>query len=184
MWYVKNRLISGYPTLRTYPGVQLFCPLNVRKDGTVVFAAPMGDGHAPLVALKDIAFWVRKSFDNPDTMTGKDLEIVSDVVDWPTVVETFTRVTGKPAEYKRLSEEEFFDLFENSTLPAATHAARPAGSWRKTFGGLFALMRDDIMKRDLEWVKSIHPNSTTLEQWMRDTQYDGSYHTLLKLVGA
>jgi hypothetical protein len=144
----------------------------------------MGDGHAPLIALKDIAFWVRKTFDNPDTMTGTDLEIVSEVVDWQTIVETFTRITGRPAEYKNVTMDEFFDLFENTDMPAATNAVRPAGSWRKTFGGLFALMRDDIMKRDMEWIKSVHPNTMTLEQWMRETQYDGGYQALLKLVGA
>jgi NmrA-like family len=156
----------------------------VRKDGTVVFAAPVGNGHAPFIALKDIAFWTRKTFDNPDTMTGNDLEIVSEVVNWPTIVETFTRVTGRPAEYKSVTMDEFFDLFENADVSAATNAARPTGSWRKTFGGLFALMRDDIVKRDTEWAKSIHPKTTTLEQWMRETQYDGGYQALLKLVGA
>lgn len=162
----------------------MFAPLNVRKDGTVVFAAPAGKGRAPLTALDDIAFWVRKSFDNPETMTGKDLEIVSDIVDWPTIVETFTRVTGRPAVYKDLTEDEFFDLFENADLTAATLAVRPAGSWRKVFGAFFAIFRDDIVKRDIEWVKSIHPNTLSLEQWMRDTHYDGSYQALLKLVGA
>jgi len=115
-------------------------------------------------------------------MTGKDLEIVSDVVDWPTVVETFTRVTGKPAVFKDLTTDEFFDLFDNADVSAATHAVRPTGSWRKTMGAFFALFRDDIIKRDIDWVKSIHPNTTSLEQWMRETQYDGSYQALLKLV--
>ncbi|KAF9504665.1 hypothetical protein BS47DRAFT_1378330 [Hydnum rufescens UP504] len=141
-----------YTVLTTGPYMEM---LNVVRTniqnpyGTVVFAAPMGNGHAPLIALKDIAFWVRKTFDNPDTMTGKDLEIVSEVVDWITIIETFTRVTKRPAEYKNLTMDEFFDLFENTDVPAATNAVRPAGSWRKTFGGLFALMRDDIIKRDM-----------------------------------
>ncbi|KAF9519440.1 hypothetical protein BS47DRAFT_1375104 [Hydnum rufescens UP504] len=154
-----------YTVLTTGPYMEmlnvLFCPLNERKDGTVVFAAPMGNGHAPLIALKDIAFWVRKTFDNPDTMTGKDLEIVSEVVDWITIIETFTRVTKRPAEYKNLTMDD----------------------WRKTFGGLFALMRDDIIKRDMRWIQSVHPNTMTLYEWMHETKYDGTYHMPLKLLG-
>jgi len=79
--------------------------------------------------------------------------------------------------------DEFFDVFENTDMPAATNAVRPAGSWRKTFGGLFALMRDDIMECDMEWIKSVHPKTMTLEEWMRETHYDGGYQGSLKLVG-
>lgn len=148
-----------------------------------MFAAPIGDGHAPLVALKDIAFWVRHVFDHPDTTTGKDLEIASDVFTWDELVATFTKVTGKKAVYKRLTLDEFFDCMHNPDLTAATHAARPAGSWRKTIGGLWALLRDDVLTRDMDWIRSVHPNSLTLEEWMRETNYDGSFAPLLKLIG-
>jgi len=160
----------------------LFAPLNVRKDGTVVFAAPVGNGRSPFLAIKDGGFWARKIIDNPETMTGKNIEIASDVVSWPTIVETFTRVTGKPAVYKSLTTDEWFDLFENTELSAAVAPARPSGTWRQSFGTWFALMRDEIIQRDMDWIKSVHPNTTSLEQWMRETKYDGSYQPLLKLV--
>jgi len=159
-----------------------FAPLNVREDGTYVFAGPIGDGHAPLVALQDIAFWVRHTFDNPEKTSGKDLEIASDSFTWDELVATFTKVTGKKAVYKRLTMDEFFDLFINADLEAATNQVRPTGSWRKTIGSVWALLRDDILTRDFDWIRSVHPNTLTLEQWMRETQYDGTYQPLLKLV--
>ncbi|KAF9503816.1 hypothetical protein BS47DRAFT_1355847 [Hydnum rufescens UP504] len=76
-------------------------------------------------STSDIAFWTRKAFDNPNTMTRKDLEIASDIVNSPTIVKTFTRVTGEPAEYKSVTMDEFFDLFENAGVSVATNAARP-----------------------------------------------------------
>ncbi|KAJ7740975.1 hypothetical protein B0H14DRAFT_3515398 [Mycena olivaceomarginata] len=39
----------------------LFGPLNVREDGTVVFAAPLEDGHVPLIALKDLGWRATRS---------------------------------------------------------------------------------------------------------------------------
>jgi len=157
--------------------------LNVREDGTYVFAGPVGDAPAPLVALQDIAFWVRHALDNPEKTSGKDLEIASDVFTWEELVATFTKVTGKKAVYKRVTMDEFFDLFINADLQAATHNVRPTGSWKKAIGGIWALLRDEVIKRDFDWIRSVHPNSLTLERWMRETQYDGSYQPLLKLVG-
>jgi hypothetical protein len=157
--------------------------LNVREDGTYVFAGPVGDAPAPLVALQDIAFWVRHALDNPENTSGKDLEIASDVFTWEELVTTFTKVTGKKAIYKRVTMDEFFDLFINADLQAATQNVRPTGSWRKAIGGIWALLRDEVIKRDFDWIRSVHPNSLTLEGWMRETQYDGSYQPLLKLVG-
>ena len=53
--------------------------------------------------------------------SGKDLEIASDNVTWDELVATFTKVTGKKAVHKRLTIDEFFDLFINVDLEAATH---------------------------------------------------------------
>ena len=79
----------------------LFSPYNVRKDGTVVFASPAGlTGSFPLIALEDLGWWVRYIFDNVATTTGKNIKIASQVATFPEIVEAYTRVTGKRAEYK------------------------------------------------------------------------------------
>lgn len=45
------------------------------------------------------------------------------------------------------------------------------------------MFRDDIIKRDLGWIRSLNPNGHTLESWMRETGYKGKIgRTLLKDV--
>lgn len=137
-----------------------------------MFAAPIGDkGVIPLIALDDIGWWVRYIFDNAPSTTGKDFEIASDPVTFPEIVETFKRVTGLPAVYKALSMDEFFELMNGKEVPVAS--AVPDGkTWDANFRSFFALFRDNIVKRDMDWIRSIHP-PTTVEQWMRDMKYTG-----------
>jgi hypothetical protein len=56
-------------------------PLNKRPEGAFVFAAPICDGHMALVALSDIGWWARYTFDHREETSGKNLKIVSDMVD-------------------------------------------------------------------------------------------------------
>ena len=35
------------------------------------------------------------------------------------------------------------------------------------------MWRDDIVKRDMEWLHTINPNGDTLESWMRTNKYTG-----------
>lgn len=146
-------------------------PLNVRPDGTRVWAAPMGQkGQYPLIALDDIGWWARYIFDHPLETSGKNVAIASQLASVPEIVETFTRVTGIPAEYKELSDDEWFGLWTGS-LPIAS--ANPNGkTWEQNFRETFALWRDGIVKRDMEWISSIHP-PTTIEKWIRETNYQG-----------
>lgn len=65
----------------------VFSPLNVRKDGTVVFAAPVEDGKVPLIALKDLGWWARWTFDHRAKTSGREMNVVSDRVGWDELVE-------------------------------------------------------------------------------------------------
>jgi hypothetical protein len=60
----------------------LFEPLNVRADGTVVFAAPAGHAKIPLLALSDLGWWARYTFDHRTETSGQYLAIGSHVVTW------------------------------------------------------------------------------------------------------
>ena len=40
--------------------------------------------------------------------------------------------------------------------------------------------RDEVIKRDMNWVRSLNPNGPTLESWMRDNSYTGDYMFVLK----
>ena len=35
------------------------------------------------------------------------------------------------------------------------------------------MWRDNLIVRDEAWLTSIHPDPVTVEQWMRETNYDG-----------
>jgi hypothetical protein len=162
----------------------LFGPLNVRKDGTVVFASPLEDGHVPLIALKDIGWWARYTFDHRAETSGRDLNITSERVHWDDLVKTFTKVTGLPAVYKRLSIEEYFSVFEAEKLDAPLASDKRRGDGSKTVGDNFKaflrVLRDDIVDKDMEWIRSVHPGTYTVERWMRETGYDGKAGSVLK----
>ena len=128
-------------------------------------------GSIPLVALDDIGWWARYIFDNAPSTAGKNLKIASEPSNFPHIVETFKRVTGLPAEYEALSMDDYFKLWNGNQIPLASDD--PKGiSWENNFRAWWAMWRDNIVQRDMEWITSVH-RPTTLEQWMRDTQYTG-----------
>ncbi|KAJ7873533.1 NAD-P-binding protein [Mycena olivaceomarginata] len=153
----------------------LFEPLNVREDGTVVFASPLEDGHVPLIALKDIGWWARYTFDHRAETSGRDLNINSECVHWDDLVKTFTKVTGLPAVYKRLSIEEYFSVFEAEKLEAPLASDKQRGDGSKTVGDDFKAF---FAHKDMEWIRSVHPGTYTLEQWMRETSFARGTYTL------
>ncbi|KAH9948542.1 NAD(P)-binding protein [Amylocystis lapponica] len=155
----------------------MFGPLNRRADGTFVFASPVGDGHVPMIALSDIGFFARYAFDNRALTSAQDLEVTSDVVGWDDLVRTFTKVTGQKAVYLRMTPEEWFENFKGVDAPVANERG-PQGdgstTWAENFSGWWAVFRDDVLKRDMDWIRSIHPHVHTLESWMRETNYTGA----------
>ncbi|KAJ6459620.1 NAD-P-binding protein [Mycena sanguinolenta] len=162
----------------------LFSPLNVRKDGTVVFASPFADGHVPMIALKDLGWWARYTFDHRAETSGKELNVNSELVHWDYLVETFTKVTGKPAVYKRLTLEEYFSVFEADKLEAPIANEKKRGDGSKTLGentaSFLRVLRDDIVDKDMDWIRSVHPGTYTLERWMRENNYSGIAQSVLK----
>lgn len=156
-----------------------------RTDGTLVFASPIGDGHVPMISVSDLGFFARYTFDNRALTSGKDLEIASEMVGWDHIVSTFIKVTGKKAVFERLGLEEWFSHIPGANLPVAAERKAGDGSttWKQNFSGWWSLFRDDVLKRDMEWIRTVHPHVGTLETWMRETKYDGSRDQgVLKLV--
>ena len=113
----------------------MFGPVNRRQDGTFVFASPVGDGHVPMISLRDIAFFARYSFDNRALVSGRDLEVASQIVGWDGpdgVVETFKRVTGFKAVYVRQTIEEWMRNLVNPDR-ALAYDVPDGTTWRKNF---------------------------------------------------
>ncbi|KAK7033101.1 NAD P-binding protein [Favolaschia claudopus] len=155
----------------------LFEPLNVRADGTVVFAAPAKHGKIPLVSLKDIGWWARYSFDHRSETSGQDLVIASHVVSWDEIAKTFTKVTGKPAVYKSQSIEEWWGNFG----PGVNRFIGTSSlTIKENFTGFWNAFADGLAVRDMDWIRSVHPGTVTLEDWMKENEYSGSQGTVLK----
>ncbi|TFK74369.1 nmrA-family protein [Pluteus cervinus] len=161
-----------YMEMLNYP---LCGPLNKRQDGTVIFASPIGDGCMPMIALSDLGWWVRYTLDHRRETSGRDLQIASDMVGWDYLVETFTRVTGQPAIHKRLTLDEWFACLDGVHRPVANEKQAGDGSTtvQESFSGFWSLWRDSLVKRDLEWIRSVHPKGYTIESWMRANRYSG-----------
>ncbi|KAF8310116.1 NAD-P-binding protein [Clavulina sp. PMI_390] len=157
--------------------LNLFLAPEIQPDGTRVFYAPMNeDSGMWLVSQADMAWWARYIFDNPDKTAGQELKITSAQHTYREIAETFTKVTGIPATYRLLTMDEFFSLWNGKEIPIASDISVEQGgvSWETHFRCWWAVWRDNVLKRDLDWLRSVHPGTTTLEQWMRDTKYDGS----------
>ncbi|OBZ66191.1 NmrA-like family domain-containing protein 1 [Grifola frondosa] len=154
----------------------MFGPLIRSADGTFIFPTPIGDGHVPMIALSDLGFFARYTFDHRAETSTKDLEVATDIVGWDYLVATFTRVTGKPARVLHQTIDEWFANLEDTDRPVANERPRGDGSttWRQNFTGFWSLWHDDVIKRNMEWIRSINPNGHTLESWMRETRYTGN----------
>ncbi|KAI0260669.1 NAD-P-binding protein [Gloeopeniophorella convolvens] len=152
----------------------MFAPAGQRADGTFVFAAPIGDGRVPMIALADLGYFARYTFDHRAETSGKELEVASEMVGWDHLVATFTKVTGQRAVYKRQTLDEWFDNFENTDRPVAAEGKEGSMSFKENFSGWWNTYHDDLRKRDMEWIREINPDGYTLEKWMVENRYDGS----------
>ncbi|TFK82182.1 hypothetical protein K466DRAFT_500761, partial [Polyporus arcularius HHB13444] len=164
----------------------VFGPLKVRDDGTYVFASPVGTGHVPMIALQDLGFFARYIFDHRAATSREELEVASDWVGWDYLVQTFTKVTGKKAEYVPLPIDEWMGLFLGTDHPIANDHRSGDGSttWRENSTRWWRLYRDDVIQRDFVWLRGVHPELLTVEAWMRATNYSGQIGTeLLKNEG-
>lgn len=157
----------------------MFGPLGQRKDGTLVFATPVGEGHVPMIALRDLGFFARYTFDHREAVSGKELEVASDIVGWDYLVSTFQKVTGQKAIAHYQTFEEWFNNFDNVDLPLAhdlDKGVKVEGvtTWRTNFTAWWSLWRDDIITRDMNWIRKVNPRGYTLEKWMRENNYTGN----------
>ncbi|EPQ54364.1 NAD P-binding protein [Gloeophyllum trabeum ATCC 11539] len=155
--------------------IHMFGPLNKREDGTYVFASPVGNGHVPMIALGDLGWWARYTFDHRAKTSTKDLEIASDIVGWDYLVASFQTVTGNKAIFVKQSLDEWFANLNGIDRPVAREQKVGDGTttWRQNFSGFWRVWRDDIVKRDMEWIRKVHPGTRSLEKWMKEVRYEG-----------
>ena len=153
----------------------MFGPLKRREDGTAVFATPVGKGHVPMIALADLGFFARYAFDHREETSGVEMKIASDVVGWDYLARTFDKVTGHRAEVIYQTLDEWYENVEGVDDPVANERENDGSTtWRENFSGWWALWQDDMVQRDMTWVRAVHPNCHTLESWMREHSYTGN----------
>ncbi|KAJ7152542.1 NAD-P-binding protein [Mycena filopes] len=137
-----------------------------------------------LSPLNDLGWWARWTFDHREAASGRDLNITSECVHWDHLVAAFTKVTGRPAVFKRLTLDEWFANFDAERLeePIANEKKRGDGSKtiRENSAAFWRLLRDDVIHKDMEWIRTTHPGTYTLERWMRENEYTGRGETVLK----
>ncbi|KAI0260672.1 nmrA-family protein [Gloeopeniophorella convolvens] len=163
--------------------IMMFGPTR-RADGTFVFHSPIGDGHVPMIALADLGFFARWTFDHRAETSARDLEVASEMVGWEALVAAFVRVTGQPAVHGRESVQEWVSHIENAQKPVAAEGAPDSTTWAENFSGWWSAFRDDVIKRDMEWIRKINPNGYTAEKWMVEKKYDGVLYKdpVLKII--
>jgi hypothetical protein len=163
----------------------MFGPRQRLEDGTYVFASPIGQGHVPMIALEDIGFFARYTFDNRKLTSGQDLEVASDMVDWDYLVSTFTKVTGQKAIFVNKTFDEWASGLGDTKQPVANERPWGDGSttWEQNFRCWWNIFHDDVVKRDMAWIRKVNPDGYTLEKWMRENKYTGQFDPqLLKNV--
>jgi hypothetical protein len=149
----------------------------------------IGDGKIPLIALEDVGVYNLWIFDNPQESAGLDLEVATDQVSMTDIAETFTKVTGKKGVHKKLPLQEYLDLAEPYPNAYANWAAGPnairdkdAMTWRENFTAWWRYWSEGKgATRDMALLDRIHPQRIkTLEEWMRNVNYDGKQREVLK----
>ncbi|KAH9926551.1 NAD(P)-binding protein [Epithele typhae] len=150
----------------------MFGPLGQRPDGTAVFAAPIGDGHVPMVALDDLGFFARYAFDHRADVAGRDLEVASARVGWAELAATYARVTGRRAEYLPLSLDEWLGPIANERGQGGR-----GGGGRGDVGAHVPRVLGAVAGRRrrprLGVAEGGEPGGHTLESWMRAKGYKG-----------
>jgi hypothetical protein len=165
---------------------RMFVPHEL-PDGTLLFAHPIGNGKVLMIHLDDLGRYARWIFDHPDESNGMDLEIATQHVGWPYLVDCVQRVTGRKAVFKDVDQAEYFEKFSgmSPTTPAAfanKDAIPPGGqTLRENFSGWWSAWHDDVLTRDYALLDRILPDRVRdLEEWMRKTKYDGGPRAFLK----
>jgi hypothetical protein len=156
---------------------------HIAADGTRVFRLPLADGYLPLMTLKDCGAFALKMFQNREAWSGKTLLATSHFANGQELAETLSRVAGVKARYEPISVKEWVDTLTYANAPVSS--MYPDGI---TVGQNFSLwwpgfQESILMKlgtRDLEEMKRINPNLQSLEDWIRETKWDGTAHQILK----
>jgi uncharacterized protein YbjT (DUF2867 family) len=154
--------------------------------GTMVFAAPLGEGKLPLIYLQDYGAYARWILDNPARSNGLELHVGTEDIAWKDLAAAFTAVTGLKAIYKDVTLDEYFQLgFWPNPDAKLGYSARPDDptlfTVRENFSGFWNTWKDNLTKRDYQLLDDILPTRVkSVKEWMEKTGYKGQPASVLK----
>ncbi|KAH8652130.1 hypothetical protein BX600DRAFT_489432 [Xylariales sp. PMI_506] len=159
------------------------CVPHIAADGTRVFKLPLGDGHLPLMTLKDCGTFALKIFQDREAWSGKTLNAVSHFATGQEIADTLARVAGVKARYEPVTIESWVRDLPYSEAPMSS--MDPSGiSAGQNFSMWWPGFQDSVLlrlgTRDMEELRRIHPGLQSLEDWMTETGWDGSAEPVLK----
>lgn len=156
MAFFYTNLMEFYtPTIK---GDSLVFPIYLPKD----FRAPFVD---PLTATGPAVFEI---FSNPGEYAGKSLPVIGDIISPQEMVDTFTRVTGKKAEYTSAYTRE--ELLHHFPEFGANETLVQEISGMVAYAVDYGYFGKD---RDLLWSRGIAPDTLNWEQFLRTTAWRG-----------
>jgi uncharacterized protein YbjT (DUF2867 family) len=109
-----------------------------------------------MVAVDDIGAFAALAFAAPEQWLGRAIELAGDELTMPRAAEIFGRVIGRPVQYVQVPMAE---------------VRRTSGEEQAT---MFTWFNQVGYGADLPTLRAIYPALTTLEQWLRRTDWQGA----------
>ncbi len=156
---------------------------HIAADGTRVFKLPLGQGHLPLMTLKDCGAFALAIFRDRDGWSGKTLNAVSHFATGEEIASTLAGVGGVKARYEPVTVDEWVASLPYAGAPVAS--MYPGGitagdNFRMWWPGFQDSVLLKLGTRDLKALKQINPKMQSLEDWIRETGWNGEARAVLK----
>jgi uncharacterized protein YbjT (DUF2867 family) len=124
-------------------------------DGKYSITFPMGSARLPGIAAEDIGACAYSVFKRSDEFIGKTVGVAGEHLTGHQLADTFSRVLGQEVCYNAVDP----DLYRSFGFPGADE-----------MGNMFQYKRDFetefVGVRDLDVVRSLHPELMTFESWL------------------
>ena len=134
-------------------------------DGTIVFPCLFSQNAIlHLVDIEDTGSIVREILNDPEKYVGRDICICGDMISFGDMSKIFTRVTGRPALSKTLTEEEFRTIMSFMPKTVQDEMISMVG-WIEEFG---------YYGKEKDWTTGQQVTKlNTFEDWLRRTGWKG-----------
>ena len=160
--------------LVTCPYMENFFDFFVPHDGTLsdgrtgkIFRGPItGDGEWQMIALSDLGYFAKMMLEDQTTWGGRTLRVASDQLPMSQVASIFEEVTGLPAEFDSMTEQDFLA----SGLPQAHDPLNNMLIYRDGY----------IEPRDYDHLRKLNPRLRSFRDWLTETRWRGEPRAMRK----